>query len=51
MVGHSIENMGRLLLQVLGRAEDDISGLQAFLAGITVFALLLLLITILASLS
>jgi hypothetical protein len=49
MIGHSIENMGQVVLQILGVAEGEITDAQAFLAGLVVFAILLLTVTVLVN--
>jgi len=50
MIGHSVEAIGRLLLECLGVPEDQISRSRAALWGIGVFSVFLLLITLLANL-
>jgi hypothetical protein len=50
MLGHSIGNIGYLRLHVLGIAEEEITETQAFVAGLVVFVILLLTVTILANL-
>lgn len=51
MIGHSIENMGHVLLRVLGVPEDEITDTRAFLAGLMIFMILLALIAVLANLA
>jgi hypothetical protein len=43
--------MGHVLLRVLGVPEEEITEAQAFVAGPVVFAILLLIVTVLANLA
>jgi hypothetical protein len=49
MIGDSIGNIGYLVLQVLGVAEAEITETQAFVAGLVVFAIFLLTVTVLVN--
>jgi hypothetical protein len=49
MIAHSIENMGQVVLQILGVAEEKITDAQAFVAGLVVSAILLLTVTVLVN--
>jgi hypothetical protein len=49
MIGISIGGMGHVVLRVLGVAEEEITETQAFVAGLVVFAIFILIVTVLAN--
>ena len=51
MIGYSIGSIGYLVLQVLGRAEEEITTTQAFVAGLVVFAIFLLTVMVLVNIA
>jgi hypothetical protein len=51
MIQPSLLSLGRLLLQVLGAREEEISDAQALAAGLILLVALLLLTTLLANLA
>ncbi len=44
MIGHAIQNMGYVLLRMVGVYEEEINEVQEFSAGFVSFAILLLII-------
>lgn len=49
MIGISIGSMGHVVLRVLGVAEEEITETQAFVVGLVVFAIFILIVTVLAN--
>jgi hypothetical protein len=49
MIGISIESMGHVVLRDLGAAEEETTETQEFVAGLVVFAIFILMVTVLAN--
>jgi hypothetical protein len=49
MIGIPIGSMGHVVLRVLGVAEEEITETRAFVPGLVVFAIFLLIVTLLTN--